>query len=167
VTSDLKKLDETSPSVQAHLGIIQNVIQRMATNSASSKTWCVTIVAAILVLIADKGKPQFVSLAVLPIVLFGVLDVYYLHLEKGFRNSYNEFIKKVHYQTLSPSDLFSLDPTGSTSQLIWAALKSFAVWGFYVPLLVLAGLTIVIVQPDRRDAGPAHQVPSSRYEHYR
>jgi hypothetical protein len=34
------KLSEASPSVQAHLGILQNVIDRMSSNSNSTKAWC-------------------------------------------------------------------------------------------------------------------------------
>ena len=56
-SNNLQKLDETSPSIQTHLGISQGVIQRMADNSTSSKAWCITIVSAILVIVADKGKP--------------------------------------------------------------------------------------------------------------
>jgi hypothetical protein len=139
------KLNEASPSVQAHLGIIQNVIQRMGSNSAACKTWCITIVAALLVVIADKNKPHLALLALLPTFLFAGLDVYYLALEKGFRKSYDDFIRKVHIQALAPSDLYSLDPTGDTTKLQLAALGSFAVWGFYVPLLVLIGLAMVII----------------------
>lgn len=139
------KLNETSPSVQAHLGIIQNVIQRMGTNSAACKTWCITIVAALLVVVADKNKPHLALLALLPTFLFASLDVYYLALEKGFRKSYDDFIRKVHIQALSPSDLFSLEPSGETTRHQLKALGSFAVWGFYVPLLVLIGLAMLII----------------------
>lgn len=139
------KLNETSPSVQAHLGIIQNVIQRMGSNSAACKTWCITIVAALLVVIADKNKPHLALLALFPTLLFAGLDVYYLSLEKGFRKSYDEFIRKVHMQALMASDLYSLEPTGRTTALQLAALRSFAIWGFYVPLLVLIGMAMLII----------------------
>lgn len=139
------KLNETSPSVQAHLGIIQNVIQRMGSNSAACKTWCITIVAALLVVIADKNKPQLALLALVPTLLFAGLDVYYLSLEKGFRRSYDDFIRKVHIQAVTASDLYSLEPTGKTTDLQYAALRSFAIWGFYVPLLVLIGMAMLII----------------------
>jgi hypothetical protein len=144
-TENLRRLDETSPSVQAHLGIIQNVIQRMGSNSASCKTWCITIVAAILVIVADKDKPSLALLALLPTILFAGLDVYYLGLEKGFRNSYNDFIQKVHTHTLNPADLYSLAPTGGQFRLQLESLGSFAIWGFYVPLLVLVALAVVVI----------------------
>ena len=139
------KINETSPSVQGHLGIIQNVIQRMGTNSTACKTWCITIVAALLVIIADKNKPHLAMLALFPTVLFAGLDVYYLALEKGFRRSYDDFIRKLHMQALTASDLYSLEPTGSVWLLQVQALKSFAIWGFYIPLLVLIGLAAWII----------------------
>ena len=49
---------EESASVQQHLTIMQGVIQRMAENSRSCKLWCVTLVAATLVLVARTGEPQ-------------------------------------------------------------------------------------------------------------
>lgn len=124
-------LSEDSPSVQAHLGILQNVIVRMATNSTTTKTWCITLVSAILVVIADKGKPNYALIALLPTILFLMLDAYYLAMEKGFRNSYNEFVKKVHFGSLTPDDLYSVRPEKSMSKLQVEALRSVSVWGFY------------------------------------
>jgi hypothetical protein len=74
-------IDSESPSIQTHLGILQNVIQRMASNSSACKTWCVTLVSAVLVIVADKGKPDYAWIAMLPIVVFAALDAYYLALE--------------------------------------------------------------------------------------
>jgi len=145
VTSNILKLDETSPSIQTHLGIIQGVIQRMAGNSSSCKAWCITIVSAILVIVADKGKPHFACVAFIPTVLFAGLDIYYLALEKGFRNSYNTFIKKLHSGNLTTEDLFSVVPEGNQSKLQVESMKSFAVWGFYLALCVLIILAWAIV----------------------
>lgn len=131
------RLGDTSPSIQTHLGIIQGVIQRMAGNSTSCKAWCITIVSAILVIIADKGKPNLAALATIPTLLFAALDVYYLALEKGFRNSYNAFIDKLHSGKLLPEDLYSMVPTGNLKKLQIDALGSFSVWGFYGSLIAL------------------------------
>src|SRR5690349_20856662 len=133
---DEQKLDltEASPSVQIHLNILQNVLQRMSANSASCKTWCITLVAGILVIVADKGRPTLALLAAMPIIFFAILDVYYLALEKGFRKSYDSFVRKVHLKALSGSDLYSVNPTGKMWDLEVEAAKSFSVWGFYAPL---------------------------------
>jgi hypothetical protein len=130
-------LDETSVSVQTHLGILQGVIERMAANSTSAKAWCITIVSAILVVVADKGKPDLVYLAVIPTVLFLSLDLYYLGLEKGFRNAYGAFVTRLHAGTLTPDDLFSVSPVGGQSRLQLESFKSFSVWGFYFVLVVM------------------------------
>lgn len=130
-------LSEESASVQAHLQILQGIIQRMAANSTSCKAWCITIVSAILVLIADKGKPNLALLAFLPTFLFLALDAYYLALEKAFRSSYNSFVKKLHRNELQVDDLFSVIPRGDMTNHQMEALKSFSVWGFYGALAIL------------------------------
>ncbi|MGL3710663.1 hypothetical protein ACSYAY_07345 [Leptospirillum ferriphilum] len=137
--------DETSPSIQAHLEILQSIIQRMATNSTSCKTWCITIMSAILVIIADKGKPDLALIALFPAIFFAGLDAYYLALEIGFRNSYNEFIRKLHTGHLTTEDLYSVAPIGRSIDLQIAAIKSFSVWGFYLPLVILVAFTRKIV----------------------
>jgi hypothetical protein len=112
----------------------------MAANSSASKAWCITIVSALLVIIADKGKPQFAWLAFIPIGLFLVLDTYYLALERGFRAAYNEFIEKLHKGTLNTIDLYAVSPTGSLYKLFLKASTSFSIWPFYSSLLLLTYL---------------------------
>ena len=143
--SNSNPLTEESPSVQAHLQIMQGVISRMAANSTASKAWCITIVSAILVLVADKSKPEYAFIALVPIVLFSALDSYYLALEKAFRDSYNSFIGKLHEQNICSEDLYSVVPKGSMTKHQVAALKSFSVWGFYVCLGVMVYLAKELV----------------------
>ena len=138
-------LAETSPSVQAHLGILQSVIQRMASNSTSCKTWCITVVSAILVIVAGKGKPAFAFIALVPTFLFLALDAYYLALEKAFRASYAEFVKKLHAGEAKAEDLYAIAPQGSHSKHQIEALRSFSIWGFYGTLLILIELTRSVV----------------------
>lgn len=132
-----KCLSEDSPSVQSHLGILQGVIERMAANSTSAKSWCITIVSAILVVVADKNKPDYALIALIPTILFSALDIYYLAMEKGFRNSYNNFVRKIHDGTLTADDLYLVHRIGESFNLHWKAFKSFSVWGFYIGLVIL------------------------------
>lgn len=140
-----KALSEESASVQSHLSIMQSVIQRMAANSTSCKAWCITIVSAILVLIADKNRPELAWLALLPTFLFMALDAYYLALEKAFRTSYNRFIKNLHDHALCSDDLFAVAPVGNMSSHQIESLKSFSVWGFYGALFILVVLAKELV----------------------
>jgi len=118
-------------AVQSHLAITQAVIQRMAANSAASKTWCITLVSAILVIVADKGKPQYALLTLIPVILFLALDTYYLSLERGFRKSYNSFIEKLHNKKLQPTDFFVVIPQSSMPKILFSSLCSFSIWPFY------------------------------------
>lgn len=141
MSEDALQIDPEAASIQTHLGIIQNVIQRMSANSTNCKAWCVTLVAAVLVIIADKGKPDYAWIALLPTIVFLALDAYYLALEKGYRNSYNQFVSKLRAGNLTEQNLYSVMPIGDMSELQIAAVKSFSVWGFYISLGVLIGVT--------------------------
>lgn len=138
-------LSENSPSVQAHLGILQGVIQRMASNSSQCKAWCITIVSAILVIVADKSRPDYAWIALIPSILFLCLDAYYLSLEKAFRASYEDFVKKIHKNSLEANDLYKVAPTGNMNTHQLNAFKSFSVWGFYLGLIVLVAIARYLV----------------------
>lgn len=141
----LSSLTDASPSVQAHLALMQSVINRMASNSASCKTWCVTLVSAILVVVADKHESGFAALALFPVVVFFALDAYYLALEKGFRSSYNAFVENLHQGAAYSRHLFAVEPEGDLSNHQLAALRSFSIWGFYLSLVVLIGIAWLTV----------------------
>jgi len=129
-------------AVQFHLTTLQSVIQRMANNSASTKSWCITIVSAILVIIVDKGIPQYTYLAFIPVLLFCALDAYYLGLERRFISSYNTFVKKQHIGNLHPKDYFVIKPQGNTCRAFFTSLFcSVSVWLFY---LTIAGMICAI-----------------------
>lgn len=139
------KYTESSQAVQSHLGIIQSVIQRMSSNSSSCKAWCITLVSAILVIVADKGKPQYALIAIIPTVLFLALDTYYLALERMFRKSYNNFIEKVHNGKVVSSDLYSVIPEGNLYKNFFSSLLSFSIWPFYLTLIAMIVIAKLVV----------------------
>jgi hypothetical protein len=130
----MSEINIESPSVQSYLGILQGVINRMAANSSGCKTWCVALVSAIVVIIADKGRPEYVWISIVPIFLFLFLDSYYLGLEKRFRNRYNEFIQRLHSNRAVVEDLFIVTP-GVGFRIFFKATRealiSLSVWPFY------------------------------------
>ncbi len=146
--SDLKiivNIPPESASVQTHLSIIQSVIQRMSTNSSYCKAWCITLVSAILVIIADKSKPEYIYLALLPVVFFSYLDAYYLALEKAFQCSYNQFIIKLHANTLTTEDLYAVKPTNNNFKLLAKCYGSTSIWVFYLSLFILIFIMACII----------------------
>jgi len=136
----MSQLNTESPSVQSYLSILQSVINRMASNSTSCKTWCITLVSAILVVVADKSKPDYALLAMIPTLLFFFLDAYYLGLERGFRDLYNKFIQKLHSGNAQIEDTFIVSPGGGTLHIIGLTFNGFysmSVWPFYAVLICM------------------------------
>ena len=133
----MSNLNHDSPAVQKHLEIAQDVITRMAENSRSCKLWCVTLVSAVLVLVARTEKPEYALIALIPGVLFLILDTYYLALERAFRESYNAFVRKLNDDSPTAADLYRVVPSGSVPRYFAASLKSFSIWPFYPTLVVM------------------------------
>lgn len=72
-----------------HLQMIQNVIDRMGSNSFQLKGWSVLIVSALFALSSREANPNLVYLAYLPAVCFWVLDGYFLWQEQLYRRLYD------------------------------------------------------------------------------
>jgi hypothetical protein len=135
----LNTCDPDSSSVQSYLNILQNIVSRMAGNSANCKTWCITLVSAILVAITDKAKPNYGWLALIPVLLFFFLDSYYLGQERAFRATYNDFVRRMHSGTAEITDLFIVAPLKGFN-VINSTLQSafsFAIYPFYLTLVAM------------------------------
>ena len=147
-----RTLNEESAAVQKHLEILQGVIQRMAENSRSCKLWCVTLISAILVLVARTGEPHHALIALGPAGLFWVLDAYYLALERRFRRTYNAFVATVHQARVAKTDLYTVFPSGSAIRgFFWAMFKSFSVLPFYLVAAVTIILSWLLILPMESD----------------
>ena len=137
-----------SSAVQKHLEIMQGVINRMTENSRSCKVWCVTLVAATLVLVARTGEPQHALIALVPTLLFLFLDSYYLALERAFIGSQNAFVRKLHRGELEPADVYRVIPTGMGWRLVGRCLfGSVSIWPFYLLVAITILLTWLLIIP--------------------
>lgn len=86
--------DNLTESDRHYISLLQENINRMATNSANCKTWLVTLVAAILALqLTSKELQSILWVALGLIVLFYILDSYYLGLERKFIAVEKDFVK--------------------------------------------------------------------------
>ena len=75
-----------------HLEFIQAIINRMNSNSFSIKGWAITIVSALLALYANNSNVAYIFVAIVPSILFWLLDSYYLQQERKFRGLYNDIV---------------------------------------------------------------------------
>ena len=91
-----KKLITHGPNKIAHLQMIQGVVDRMGGNLFYLKGWAVTLLAALFAIstsnaqLIGKWSP---ALIVVLLLLFWVLDGYFLSLERCFRDLYDKVRK--------------------------------------------------------------------------
>jgi hypothetical protein len=72
-----------------HLKLIQGVIERMARSSFLLKGWSVTAASALIGLAAADSDRSFAIIAAALAAVLGLLDAYYLALERAYRGLYN------------------------------------------------------------------------------
>src|SRR5215467_8708030 len=73
-----------------HLEFLQAVISRMAGNSFLLKGWSVTLAAALFALAAKDANLKLIVLAYYPILVFWVLDGFFLSQERLYRALYDK-----------------------------------------------------------------------------
>ena len=74
----------------AHLNMIQGIIGRMSRFSANAKNFCITICAAIIAVAFQQQTSVLNWVAVGIVVIFFLMDAYYLSLERRYRDFYEE-----------------------------------------------------------------------------
>ncbi len=144
MNNNLKELKE-SPAIQLHINILQNIITRMASNSANCKTWAITIIAAILVLLFDKSKTEVSYLAYIPLTMFFSLDCFYLGMERHFREEYKAFLEGIEKsENLDFKNVYKIKgPKGICNKI---NLIVCGAWSFSTtPLYITLALAIFIV----------------------
>lgn len=121
-----------------HLEIIQSVVTRMATNSFFLKGWCVTLIAALCAIAVENDRPKVYLLAYIPIVLFSILDAYYLWFERRFRELYDS-VRQTDLQQID----FAMNTKAFAGGLLGylGAYFSVSVFLFYSVL----GATVILV----------------------
>ena len=75
-----------------HLNMIQETIKRMGSNSFYLKEWSVGIMIAIYSF-ASNDEHKSVVITVIPLIVFWLLDTYYLTLERKYRCLYENVRK--------------------------------------------------------------------------
>lgn len=139
----LKKMSDENKI--AHLGFIQSIISRMASNAFAIKGWSVSITAAIVAAgIALKSIP-IILVALIPVLTFIVLDSYFFLQEKNFRKLYNA----VRNQDFDSKNPFDLKPPQNIYEIPWCkrimGLFERAVFPVYLVQLILVISTVLIM----------------------
>ena len=123
----------------AHLTMIQGVITRMGANSFTLKTLSISLAAAFVAVITAAKKPSYYYImgAVIPIVMFWLMDAGYLRLERMYRRMYDAV------RTDAEIEAYSMDATIFSEEIAkaWKLAFTWSLAWFY--LAVLIGLIII------------------------
>lgn len=115
----------------------------MEKNSFMLKSWTMTLVVAICALSSQDSNAKFIIVAFLPIILFWVLDSYYLLQERKFRTLYSMVIDLKEDEIDFNLDV-SNDKIGKKNISIFKCLFSFTEIFFYIPIFVAVFILIFI-----------------------
>lgn len=121
-----------------HLKMIQEIISRMGTNSFMLKGWGIGVMIAIFAF-AGKGQTEkCILFTIIPLVIFWLLDSYYLFLEKKYRILYDE-VRLLNEKEID----FSMNPNNVKIKLedvnkksYFAVVVSKTVVLFYITCLI-------------------------------
>lgn len=127
-----------------YISLLQENINRMASNSANCKTWLVTILAALLAIQVSLQELQGILwIALIPAILFYILDSYYLGLERRFIKIEGNFVEHEKTDEALSSFLYNFNTKAimSDRKATWQALWSASTFPFYITVI----LVIVLV----------------------
>lgn len=129
----MDKIKYDSPAALHHMNALQMIINRVAVNSATCKTWSIMLVSTAAFIFANTKESKLILLACGPLFLFFCLDSYYLGLERRFREDYKALAQKLRTEGLEQADLFEITARNGKEQLMasFGAMLSFSTWPIY------------------------------------
>ena len=125
-----------NPAAIAHLSILQGIITRLAGNSAQCKTWCLTLVTALIAFAGGAHTIAPIQITILPIAMFLVLDAAYLGVERAYRDLYNTVVNDIRDQRYTLVHAFAAGASLTFPRWL-GSHKSWSIWVFYYPLIIL------------------------------
>ena len=135
-------------SVRHYISLLQENINRMATNCTSCKTWLITIVSALCaLLLANDNIKGYLWIALIPTALFLVLDAYYLGQEKRFRDIEAEFVEKIKSGEDALTELYNFRKSEEhTCKFFWRGFFSPSTWVMYATIAAIIILIIFVLK---------------------
>src|SRR5215211_186411 len=125
-----------NPAVTTHINLLQGIINRLANNSASCKSWCLTLVGALVSLAGATHVPGIVTFALVPVVIFGFLDAMYLAQERAYRDLYNRILNTIRDGSYERANVYEAKaPLGLGS--VFSALASWSIYPVYLGLIAM------------------------------
>lgn len=129
--------------VQGYISQLDSIINRMASNSANAKNWLMTLIAAVIAIQWSQDNLDKIRWLLAPTVLFMLTDMYYLGMERRFKNIQKNFIKDVREGKDIKESIYSIPKSSKCEQICntFCTIDSLSIWPFY---LIVAGCIIAV-----------------------
>ncbi len=127
----------------AHLTMLQGVIARMGSNSFTLKALAATFGSAAVAVMAtvETPSPYYVVSAIVPMIIFWLMDAKYLRFERAYRKLY-DYVRKgeeVEAYSLEASPFMK-----DTSSVLRVAFSWSVSWFYVAIFLSLGGVASLI-----------------------
>ena len=116
-----------------HLEFIQGAINRMAGNLFFLRGWTITLITALFVLFVKGTNTNYIFIAYFPIIIFWILDGYFLSQERLFRDLY-DYVRKLNEKEIDFS--MNVGKYKKDKKNSWiCSMFSTTLLSFYLPLV--------------------------------
>jgi len=126
-----------------HLEFIQATINRNSGNLFFLRGWTITLISALFALFLKESNPDFVFIVYFPVIIFWILDGYFLSQERLFRALYD------HVRKLDDKDIdFSMNTKEYKKDIRnrWLpSMFSVTLLFFYLPLIAIILLVTYLI----------------------
>lgn len=119
-----------------HLDYLQAIITRMNANSFQLKNMAVVILTAMFALFAAAPKVLLLLITGFPLIIFWLLDSYYLQQERKFRAMYKDVAGLTNRFEIKTYEM-PLDKYSGNGCSFGESLISKTIFWFYFPLLLI------------------------------
>jgi hypothetical protein len=132
--------DKTAELQVKQLEMVQAIIARLGNYGATLKNYCITLTTAVCGFAITLHRPVVALLALLPVIIFALLDAQFLRTERRFRGLFDA-LRKEEWGVLPK---FSINLASTPPISYWVVISSWSIFIFYVPL-ALAVTAVVLI----------------------
>ncbi|MCH5179979.1 MAG: hypothetical protein J1F32_02050 [Erysipelotrichales bacterium] len=121
-----------------HLEFIQQIIDRMSSNSFAIKGWLIGLITAGFVFASKEFSKYLILASIFLIFVFMFLDAKYLQNERKFRTLYKKIIEDPNMKNFDEFDMNIEHPLikKDNKTKYFSCLKSHAIWLPYLGILI-------------------------------
>ena len=132
-------------AVQAHMKMLQSIIDKMDAFSKECKQWCLTLQIVVLGFVFRHPSYTMLAVVVVATVLFAAMDAGYLAYSRWYRRQQENFVKKIDVMDDYEKEMFHVRTLEGHKLYceISSAFFSFSVLPFYVCGIVFAMFLMV------------------------